>query len=127
MENNDACNIRRWDILKRELKNLKPIDFLAQLKQKPQAILIDVRTPEEFAEGTLSNAINMDFLGADYWDKFEQLDRTLPTFVFCRSGRRSVRTVMFMKNGGFQEVYNLDGGLNALREEQAEAIVSPVL
>ena len=126
MENNDACNIRRWDILKRQLKNLNPTDFLAHLKQMPEAILIDVRTPAEFSEGTLPNAINMDFLGSDYWEAFDQLDRSRPTFVFCRSGRRSVRTVMFMKNGGFHQVYNLDGGLNALREVIEDAIVVPV-
>ena len=78
--------------------------------------MIDVRTPDEFEIGALPGSRNMNFLGEDYWDIFESLDRSLPTFVYCRTGRRSVRTVMFMKNGGFQEVYNLDGGLVAWEE-----------
>ena len=126
MENDSACNIRRWDILKRQLSNLEPEEFLAKYQdQAIDAALIDVRTPEEFHSGTLDGAMNMDFLGKDYWDTFEALDKSKPVFVFCRSGRRSVRTAMFMKNGGFNVVYNLDGGLNALRAQLEEAIVIP--
>jgi rhodanese-related sulfurtransferase len=127
MENENSCNIRRWDILKRQLKNLAPASFLKTIQANPNAILVDVRTPTEFDSGSLPNAINMDFLGLDYWDIFESLDRRQPVFVFCRSSRRSVRTAMFMKNGGFQEVYNLEGGLNALGAEFPSAIVKPVL
>lgn len=125
MENDNSCNIKRWDILKRQLKNLAPAEFLKTIQTKAEAILIDVRTPEEFDNGTLPNAINMDFLGADYWELFDGLDQTKPVFVFCRSSRRSVRTAMFMKNGGFHEVYNLEGGLNALSAEFPQAIVKP--
>ncbi|GAB5551633.1 MAG: hypothetical protein Sapg2KO_12240 [Saprospiraceae bacterium] len=125
MENDNSCNIKRWDILKRQLKNLAPAEFLKTIQSKADAILIDVRTPEEFDHGTLPNAINMDFLGGDYWGIFDGLDQTKPVFVFCRSSRRSVRTAMFMKNGGFHEVYNLEGGLNALSVEFPQAIVKP--
>lgn len=123
MENDNSCNIKRWDLLKRQLKNLAPAEFLQAIQTKEHALLIDVRTPEEFENGTLPNAINMDFLGTDYWDTFDRIDKSRPIFVFCRSSRRSVRTAMFMKNGGFQEVYNLDGGLNTLGAEFPQAIV----
>lgn len=123
MENDNSCNIKRWDLLKRQLKNLAPAEFLKAIQLKADALLIDVRTPEEFDNGTLPKAINMDFLGADYWEIFDSIDKSRPIFVFCRSSRRSVRTAMFMKNGGFQEVYNLDGGLNTLVAEFPQAIV----
>lgn len=127
MENDNACDIKRWDILKRQLNNLSPLPFLEKIKKVANPILIDVRTPEEFAQGTLADAINMNFLGDNYWDTFDALDKDRPTFVFCRSGRRSVRTSMFMKNGGFKEVYNMDGGLNTLTTVAPEVIVVPVL
>lgn len=126
MENENSCNIKRWDVLKRQLTNLAPADFLKKIQTKEGAVLVDVRTPEEFDSGTLPKAINMDFLGKDYWDIFDCMDKNRPVFVFCRSSRRSVRTAMFMKNGGFKEVYNLDGGLNALGAVFPEAIVKPV-
>lgn len=121
MESQNACNIKRWELLKQQLNNLPPEAFQQQLKAQPGAILIDVRTPPEFQENHLPGALNMDFLGTDYWDIFDRLDRSVPTFVYCRTGRRSVRTVMFMKNGGFQKVYNLDGGLI-----EWEAILGPM-
>ena len=127
MEQDNSCNIKRWELLKRELKNLKPIAFLDLLTQKGEVQLLDVRTPGEFASGSIPGAANMDFLGLDYWDQFDALDKQKPTFVFCRSGRRSVRTVMFMKNGGFAEVYNMDGGLNALSEIDPSRIEEPNL
>jgi rhodanese-related sulfurtransferase len=123
-ENN--CNIRRWDVLKRELTNLGPGEFLQKLAKLPDYTLIDVRTPEEYAAGSLPNAINMDFLGDDFWDAFEAIDKERPVLVFCRSSRRSVRTAMFMKNGGFREVYNLDGGLNKLLEQFPGVLVAPM-
>lgn len=127
MEKNNNCKLKRWDLLKRHLKNLNPADFLSAIQHQKDAILIDVRTPAEFDAGTLSKAINMDFLGDNYWEIFDQIDQSKPVFVFCRSGRRSVRTATFMKNGGFQEVYNLDGGLNELATEFPQAIVKPVI
>lgn len=113
MDQKEQCQVKRWDLLKQQLNNLCPEEFRRRLKENPQAILIDVRTPQEFGQEALPGARNMDFLGMRYWDIFESLDKEAPTFVYCRTGRRSVRTAMFMHNGGFREVYNLDGGLVA--------------
>ena len=124
-KNENGCNIRRWDILKRNLTNLEPEAFLKKLTELAEFTLVDVRTSKEFATGSLPNAMNMDFLGKGYWEIFESLDTTKPTFVFCQSSRRSVRTAMFMKNGGFREVYNLEGGLNNLLEHFPNILECP--
>ncbi|HKK73504.1 MAG TPA: rhodanese-like domain-containing protein [Saprospiraceae bacterium] len=121
----NTCNIRRWDILKRELTHLEPDAFLRKLTSLSDYTLLDVRTPKEFAAGSLPQAVNMDFLGDDFWDIFERIDKERPVLVFCRSSRRSIRTAMFMKNGGFREVYNLEGGLNKLLAQFPEAIFPP--
>lgn len=121
----NTCNIHRWDILKRELTHLEPDEFLRKLASLSDYTLLDVRTPKEFALGSLPHALNMDFLGDDFWDIFERIDKERPVLVFCRSSRRSIRTAMFMKNGGFREVYNLEGGLNKLLAQFPEAISPP--
>lgn len=122
MENN-SCKVSRWQILKAQLNNLTPEEFQEMVRQTPGATVIDVRTDEEYRQGHLFDAINISYLAYDFWDQIEQLDPGRTYFVYCRSGRRSVRTCTLMKNGGFSRVYNLDGGLNvwetAFQKEKA--------
>lgn len=118
----NTCPIRRWDILKRKLSNLEPDTFMQKLSSHSDYTLLDVRTPKEYALGSLPKAINLDFLGDAFWDQFEHLDKNRTVLVFCRSGRRSVRTAMLMRNGGFREVHNLEGGLNKLLGQFPEVL-----
>ncbi|RMD73776.1 MAG: rhodanese-like domain-containing protein [Bacteroidetes bacterium] len=79
--------------------------------QRPGVVLLDVRRPDEFAMGHLPGARNLDYLGEPFIDELEQLDPDKTYLVYCNSGRRSLRTCVLMKNGGFRHVFNLDGGL----------------
>jgi rhodanese-related sulfurtransferase len=79
-------------------------------------VTLDVRTPEEFDEVRIAGASNLDFYAADFADRLDSLDKTLPYFVYCRSGNRSGQTLDMMRDLGFEEVYNLDGGINAWDE-----------
>jgi thioredoxin 1 len=108
------CNISRWQLIKQELNNLEPKDFLESFQRHPDALLIDVRTAEEYQVDHLDGAINIDYLSEDFWDRMEQLDRQKTYFVYCRSERRSIRSCRLMQNGGFKNIFNLSGGLNAL-------------
>ena len=109
----NECKISRWAILKNELSSLTPAAFLAQMRQFPDAILLDCRTPSEFASGCLPNAINFNYLSQDFVGEMNKLDPDKKYLVYCRSERRSIRTCMLLKNGGFTDVHNLDGGLNS--------------
>lgn len=113
MEKQD-CKISRWQLIKQELNNLPPKDFLESFQRHPDAILIDVRTHEEYKLDHLDGAINIDYLSEGFWDQMERLDRQKTYFVYCRSERRSIRSCRLMQNGGFQKVFNLSGGLNAM-------------
>ena len=113
----EFCRINRWEMLKKQLKNLKPTEFLAMKKEHPKAILIDCRVPIEFKTGYLEGAQNMDYFGEEFYDQLENLDSNAIYLVYCRSGRRSLRTCTLMQNSGFLQVYNLDGGLKAWFEE----------
>ena len=111
--NGKACPPRRWQVLKQQLKNLPPQDFARALKNGKEGLLLDVRTAEEFQQAHLPGAINISYLMPDLWDRLEKLDPQASYYVYCRTERRSLRVCMLMQNGGFSNVYNMDGGLCA--------------
>ncbi|MBF0170248.1 MAG: rhodanese-like domain-containing protein [Nitrospinae bacterium] len=76
-------------------------------------LLLDVRTPEEFATGALPNAMSIpvDALGANLEKLAPYKDKT--TLVYCRSGRRSAAASQLLAEAGFTHVLNLDGGILA--------------
>ena len=108
-----SCKTPRWRLLKAKLNNLPPESFFNAVRQHKDALLIDVRTPAEFEVSHISGAINIDYLSEDFWDRMEQLGNDKTYFVYCRTGRRSIRTCTLMRNGGFdnKKIFNLDGGL----------------
>ena len=108
-----SCEIPRWQLLKQQLVNLSPAEFRTSLMSDQEAVIIDVRTPAEFREGSLADALNIDYLSNSFLETLESLDRSKHYYLICRTGRRSVRTGILMKNWGFQNLVNLDGGLTA--------------
>ncbi len=124
MEETKSCKTPRWRMLKSQLNNLSPEAFLVDAQNTPSAMLIDVRTQQEFATGHFPNAINVDYFSENFWEQIEQLDKSKHYFVYCRSGRRSIRVCTWMRNGGFDNnrVYNLDGGLNDWLEQFPEGL-----
>lgn len=107
------CEVPRWHLLKQELTNHSPEDFLSLFEKTPDAVLLDVRTQQEHREFTLPGSVLLDYLSEDFIDALEALDPRIPYFVYCRSGRRSVRTCTLMKNAGFSRLHHLEGGLVA--------------
>lgn len=71
--------------------------------------LIDVRTPEEFADGHLKGATNIDFNGPDFAEKISELNKDGEYTLYCRSGRRSGLALEAMKAAGFTKVTNAGG------------------
>ena len=91
---------------------LSSTNFESKIKTTTDAQIIDVRTPEEVAEGCIQNAINIDYNSSDFSAKINQLDKNKPTFVYCLSGGRSSGAVEAFKSNGFKTVYELDGGIS---------------
>ena len=78
--------------------------------------LVDVRTPSEFKKGHLAQALNIDFYDkGSFKTSFEQLDKTQPVYLYCRSGFRSKKAAVRLLAMGFVKVYDLKGGLNNWR------------
>ncbi len=91
---------------------------IVDLGQKDKEIVIlDVRTPEEYNEGHLSNAMNVDFRSTDFEEQIENLDKNKSYFVYCRSGNRSGQALEVMEQKGFQKICHMDGGINKWKAE----------
>ncbi len=97
-------------------KDLEPKLFEQYLTTQ-QGILLDVRTPEEYREGHLAHSINIDYKADDFKKVVAQLDKNRPYFVYCKAGVRSQKATNIMRNLGFTQLYNLDGGIDAWKAE----------
>jgi len=73
--------------------------------------LVDVRTPEEYASGHIGEAVNYNWTDSTLVRKVNELDPTKPVLVYCRSGGRSASAAEYLRNHGFTQVYELEGGL----------------
>jgi phage shock protein E len=69
-------------------------------------IIIDVRTPAEFATGYLEGALNIDVQSPDFMAQVSQLDPNADYFIYCRSGNRSGQAISQMANMGFTSMIN---------------------
>ena len=95
--------------------------FAAALKL-PGTTIIDVRTPEEFAQGHLPGAINIDIASADFGARVAALDPSAPYAVYCRSGNRSATALAQMASVGITGTYHLGGGIGAWQSAGGEVV-----
>lgn len=96
-------------------------DFAAALKREGTVIL-DVRTPAEFAEGHLEGAVNLDIESADFAAQASALDPAGTYAIYCRSGNRSAVAVDALVGAGFGSVYHLGGGIQAWQDAGGEVV-----
>ncbi len=91
--------------------NLSQNDWAQKLAEDENAVILDVRTPEECAEGIIPNAININiFKGQAFIYELQELDPTKNYYVYCKAGARSQQACSIMNELGFQNTYNLVGG-----------------
>lgn len=98
-----------------EFINVDPITFEAKMAGNP-GILLDVRTPEEIAEGKLAGSIALNYNDDNFAEALNELDPNQPVYVYCAAGGRSSKTATMLGEKGFKLVYNLDGGITAWQE-----------
>jgi phage shock protein E len=82
---------------------------------RKDAIVVDVRTPGEYASGHLPNAVLIDFNQPDFMQKMQQYNTSTELLIYCASGNRSSRALLQLTKAGYSRVYDLTGGIAAWR------------
>jgi phage shock protein E len=95
--------------------------FAAALK-RPGTTVVDVRTPQEYAEGHLPGAVNIDVSSPDFVQQVQALDPGASYAVYCRSGNRSAAALQTMNQLGFTAAYHLGGGITAWEDAGGEVV-----
>ncbi len=93
-------------------ENIDEVDFADKLEADDNAVLIDVRTQEEWDAGYIDGAQLIDFFDPEFPNKLEELDKSKNYYMYCRSGNRSGKACEMMAASGFTgELFNLEGGI----------------
>ncbi len=85
--------------------------LIQESQNNPEFVILDVRTPEEFADGHIENAIIIDYYSETFRDDVNKLDKNKMYLIYCRSGNRSGSALNIMEELNFSEVYNMTGGI----------------
>ncbi len=85
--------------------------WIEQTRGRPDFILLDVRTPAEYAAGHIEGAVNVDYEAADFRDRVDKLERVKTYLVYCQTGVRSAAASEVMVEFGFHYVENMLGGI----------------
>jgi rhodanese-related sulfurtransferase len=96
----------------KKYKNVNAEQF-DKLRADKKNVVLDVRTPEEYAEGHIPGAVNIDFNSEDFDKQVAKLDKNKTYLVHCASGGRSARACGKMDKLNFEHLYNLEGGIGA--------------
>lgn len=80
-------------------------------------VILDVRTPEEIANGAIENSIKIDYYSDTFLEEIDELDKENTYLVYCRSGGRSGEATKLMEELGFQKVYDMSGGFSQWEAE----------
>jgi rhodanese-related sulfurtransferase len=101
---------------KQELNSITTFK-LKELLVKENIQLLDVRSPEEIKQGAIKTALFVNYFDDDFAKKAtNKLDKNKPVYLYCRSGNRSGKSAIILKEKGF-EVYNIIGGYNQWKKE----------
>ncbi|WP_346881395.1 rhodanese-like domain-containing protein [uncultured Algibacter sp.] len=94
------------------MEDLTQDEWTEQLAKDDNAIILDVRTDAEIADGVIPNTIHLDiYKGQEFIAQLEELDKNKNYYVYCRSGNRSGQACQIMEQLGFGNAYNLEGGM----------------
>ena len=93
------------------IETVSPAEADEVLSENGDAVLLDIRTPEEYGEARIGGSENIDFYAADFAEQLEQLDPDGTYVVYCRSDNRSGQAMDTFRDLGFAKVYEIDGGI----------------
>ena len=99
--------------IQKTINSTEAVKLIKDHKINTKLVILDVRTPQEFAEGHIANATNVDVNAPDFIQQLTKFDKSKEYVVYCRSGHRSAKAAGIMKDQSFKTIYNLDGGITS--------------
>lgn len=84
--------------------------------------LVDVRTPQEWTSGHIEGALHIDWFADDFKARIDKLDRSKPVRLYCAAGGRSEEARELLREMGFKDVLDLDGGIGAWKKAGAPIV-----
>ena len=105
--------------------NLSPKEFKAAF-EKDDAVILDVRTPQEVSRGVIENASLIDYYDSDFSNKIAKIQKNKTVFVYCKSGGRSSKAAELLVQSGQAKVVNLKGGIMAYKSSQLPLSTSTI-
>lgn len=103
------------------VQKLDPQAF-ADAASQSGVVILDVRSPEEFASGHLTNATNVNVEDPGFADAIAALDKNVTYAVYCHSGRRSGIATSQMAAAGFTKLVELEGGVQAWQQAGGQLV-----
>ena len=95
------------------MADLAQLDWVEQLNNDNNAVILDVRTQDEVDEGKIPNALHIDiYKGQGFIYEVDTLDKSKNYYVYCKAGGRSAQACAVMNQLGFKKTYNLIGGFS---------------
>ena len=104
-------------LINNESINQMNSDELIEFIELNDAVLVDVRTEDEYNSGYIENSLNIDYFSNAFSVNADKLDKSTPIILYCRSGKRSSMSANKISKLGFKEIYNLEGGILEWIEE----------
>jgi thioredoxin len=90
---------------------LTPEEFERVIQDEADEQIVDVRTADEFSEGYIGGAVNVDINGEEFKKQIATLDKSKPVMLYCLSGGRSGKAAQYLSKEGFKTIYHLEGGM----------------
>ena len=110
------------------MEDVDAAQFQRLMAELDGALLLDVRTPEEWAEGHLAGAAHKDYWGDDDFDAaMNSIPRDRPVLVYCAGGGRSGLTAKELNKAGHLEVYNLEDGITGWQDAGLPVTTGPAV
>ena len=100
------------------IKTIEPkpaFEFIQKNRRNSKFVVLDIRTPQEFQDGHIEGAINIDYRSPTFGADLDRLEKTNTYFVYCRIGRRSGDAIGIMIRKGFTSIYRTPGDIVAWR------------
>ncbi len=114
-------NIAQLETQIQIIENITPDEayiLIQENKDNPNFVILDVRTPEEFLDEYIENAVNLDYYSDTFRNGLDKLDKNKTYLIYCRSGRRSENALNITKELDFREVYNMLDGIIKWKSER---------